>query len=59
MLCLQSDIKPTLFGFGIEEDSTRASHYWEDKMNIGTSHEYGGERESLKIWSKDKTLIIR
>tara|TARA_R110002020_G_scaffold142120_3_gene314153 strand:+ start:362 stop:982 length:621 start_codon:yes stop_codon:yes gene_type:complete len=58
VLCLLDDITPTLFGFGIEEDSSSASHYWEDKGK-NTSHKYGDERERLKEWATEGLLVIK
>ncbi|SVB60257.1 uncharacterized protein METZ01_LOCUS213111 [marine metagenome] len=58
VLCLLDNIIPTLFGFGIEEDSNSASHYWEDKGK-NTSHQYGGERERLKEWATESLLVIK
>lgn len=58
-LCIMNGIKPTLFGFGLEEKSNKASHYWEDKNKISSSHGYNIEREFIKIWHEIENLLIR
>ena len=58
-VCIMNGLKPTLFGFGLVEDSNKASHYWEDKDKILSSHGYSLERENIKIWQETEKLLIR
>jgi len=58
-LCIMNEIKPTLFGFGLSEESKKASHYWEDKDKIISSHGYQLERKNIKIWQETKKLLIK
>ncbi len=56
-LCLMNNIRPTLFGFGFHEDDDKASHYWENKDKISSSHGYQLERKQLKLWNTQKKLF--
>jgi len=58
-LCIMNGIKPTLFGFGLDEDNQKASHYWEDKDKIISSHGYELERKNIIRWHEIKKLLIR
>ncbi len=58
-LCIMNGIKPTLFGFGLSEESNKASHYWEDKNKIISSHGYSLERENINRWQETGKLLIR
>tara|TARA_E500000331_G_scaffold274391_1_gene266586 strand:+ start:4654 stop:5286 length:633 start_codon:yes stop_codon:yes gene_type:complete len=58
-MCIMNGLKPTLFGFGLGEDSNKASHYWEDKDKILSSHGYSLERENIKIWQETEKLLIK
>ena len=58
-ICIMNNIKPELFGFGLEEKDEKASHYWEDKEKIISSHGYRLERENIKKWHETKRLVIR
>ncbi len=58
-LCVMNGIKPTLFGFGLEEENQKASHYWENKNKIISSHGYKLERENIKKWHEIQKLLIR
>lgn len=58
-LCIMNNIKPTLFGFGLEERDEKASHYWEDKDRIISSHGYKLERENIKLWHETEKLLIK
>ena len=58
-LCIMNGIRPVLFGFGIYEDSDKASHYWENKDKIISSHGYKDERENIKIWHATGKLLIK
>ena len=58
-LCIMNNIKPTLFGFGLEEENKKASHYWENKEKIISSHGYKLERENIKKWHETEKLLIK
>jgi hypothetical protein len=58
-LCVMNDLKTTLFGFGLNEDSQKASHYWENKDKIISSHGYKLERENIKKWQAQGKLQIK
>ena len=48
--CLNRKFDIKLFGFGIEEDSSKSSHYYEDKpSNTAVGHNYMFERKILKL----------
>jgi len=58
-LCVMNGVKPTIFGFGLNEDSKKASHYWENKDKIISSHGYKLERENIRKWHETKRLLVR
>ena len=58
-LCIMNGIKPTLFGFGLTEDDEKASHYWENKDKIISSHGYKLERENVRKWHEIEKLLIK
>lgn len=58
-ICIMNNIKPELFGFGLEEKNEKASHYWENKDKIISSHGYQLERENIRKWHETKKLLIR
>lgn len=58
-LCIMNGIKPTLFGFGLKEDDEKASHYWENKDKIISSHGYKLERENIAKWHETEKLLIK
>ena len=58
-IAIMNGIKPTLFGFGLLESDNKASHYWENKDKIISSHGYGMERENIKKWQETEKLLIR
>ena len=58
-LCIMNGIKPTLFGFGLDEEDNKASHYWEDKNKILSSHGYNIERKNIKLWQETGKLLIK
>lgn len=58
-MSIMNGIKPTLFGFGLLELDNKASHYWENKNKIISSHGYGLERENIKKWQETGKLLIR
>ena len=58
-LCIMNGIKPTLFGFGLAEEDNKASHYWENKDKIISSHGYKLERQNIKNWNKAGKLLIK
>lgn len=58
-LCIMNNIKPTLFGFGLGEEDSMASHYWENKNKIISSHGYKLERENIRKWHETESLLIR
>ena len=58
-LCIMNGLKPTLFGFGLSEESEKASHYWENKDKIISSHGYKLERENIKRWQEIGKLLIK
>ena len=58
-MCIESDITPHLFGFGIDEPPENASHYWEKcKVAAGPCHRYSVEREMLREMESSKKVII-
>jgi len=58
-LCIMNEIYPTLFGFGFLEEDNKASHYWENKDKIISSHGYGLERKKISQWEKAGKLLIK
>lgn len=58
-LCIMNGITPTLFGFGVSEQHNKASHYWENKDNIISSHGYNLERENIRTWHETGKLVIK
>ena len=48
LTCIVSGIKPTLFGFDLEEDMTKRSHYYVQNWPIGGRHDFGKEHEIIK-----------
>jgi len=58
-ICIMNGIKPTVFGFGLAELKNKASHYWENKDKIISTHGYELERESIKRWQETGKLLIR
>ena len=58
-LCIMNGVKPTLFGFGLMEDDEKASHYWENKDKIISSHGYKIERENIGKWHEAEKLLIK
>ena len=58
-LCVANGIKPTIFGFGLEEEDDKASHYWEDKDKISSSHGYKLERQNIKKWHKEGKIFLK
>jgi len=58
-MCVESDITPHLFGFGVDEPPENATHYWEkDKVKAGFTHRYSVEREMLREMESNKKVII-
>lgn len=55
-ICLQSGIKPSLYGFGIEE--TGMTHYWEQRDNQTPFHSFNPERELLKKWKANQRIHL-
>ena len=58
-LCVMNNIKPVLFGFGLCEENEKASHYWENKDKIISSHGYQLERENIRKWHETEKLLIK
>ena len=58
-ISIMNGIKPTLFGFGLLESDDKASHYWENKDKIISSHGYELERENIKKWQETGKLLIK
>ena len=58
-MVIMNGIKPTLFGFGLLESANKASHYWENKDRIISSHGYRLERENIKKWQETGKLLIK
>lgn len=58
-LCVISGIKPILYGFGLDEEDNKASHYWEDKDKISSSHGYKLERKNIKKWRKEGKVFLK
>jgi len=58
-MCVESDIIPHLFGFGVDEPPENATHYWEkDKVKAGPCHRYSVERDMLREMEVNKKVII-
>ena len=55
-LCINSGIRPNLYGFGIEE--TEMTHYWEKRDNKTPYHAFSPERELLKSWHKRNKIDL-
>ena len=45
---ITSKIKPTLFGFDLNEDMSRRSHYYIKNWPIGGRHDFKKEHEIIK-----------
>jgi len=48
-LCIVAGIKPSLFGFDIDESDQTRSHYWEARSGAGPCHKVSYEKEFLKL----------
>jgi len=58
-MCIESDITPHLFGFGVDEPPENATHYWEEcKVAAGPCHRYSVERDMLREMEANKKVII-
>ena len=58
-MCIESDITPHLFGFGVDEPPENATHYWEkDKVKAGPCHTYSLERDMLREMEANKKVTI-
>ena len=58
-MCVESNITPQLFGFGVDEPPENATHYWEKcKVAAGPCHRYSVEREMLIEMESSKKVII-
>ena len=59
LTCIVSGIKPTLFGFDLEEDMTKRSHYYVQNWPIGGRHDFGKEHEIIKDLLKKNLLFYK
>jgi len=55
--CIASGLKPTLYGFDINEDMENRSHYYMDGFPIGRKHNLEEEHKIIKLL-KDKNLLF-
>ena len=53
--CLNRDLDITICGYGIDQPSSIAPHYWEEK-NYASSHDYNCERSIITLFL-EKNLI--
>ena len=56
-LCVVSGINPRLFGFDMEQTSSR-SHYWEERPPAGSCHGVNEEKELLKYLYETNKITI-
>ena len=56
LICISSGIKPSLFGFDINEDMSKRSFYWRDNHPIGKIHDLHTEHIIINMLLK-KDLI--
>lgn len=56
-LCVLSGLKPELFGFDIDQESSR-SHYWEQRPPAGVCHNVNKEKELLLFLEEHEKIII-
>jgi hypothetical protein len=57
-ILIQNNYKPTLYGFGINEDD-KPTHYWETLTHESTFHNLSKEREIIKSWAEENKIIIK
>lgn len=55
-LCIQADIVPHVFGFGVYENGI--SHYFEERDNKSNCHNYNPERDALKRWYQEGKIKL-
>jgi len=56
-ILISNNIKPTLYGFGLNE-SDKPTHYWENLTHNSIHHNLNKEREVIKKWlEKDKIIV--
>ncbi len=57
-ILIQNNYKPTLYGFGLNEDD-KPTHYWEKLNHKSTFHNLNKEREIIKKWLEEDKIIIK
>jgi len=58
LTCIVSGIKPTLFGFDLEEDMSKRSHYYIKNWPIGGRHDFEIEHKIIKELLANNLLNI-
>lgn len=56
LLCVVSGLKPTLYGFGIDEEER--THYWEDRPGAGDCHKISVDTQILLDLEKENKIVI-
>ena len=59
LLCIISGIKPTLFGFDLNENMNDRSHYWETPGKVGNRHDLTLEHNILKKFLKYNMIVVK
>lgn len=57
-ILISNNFKPTLYGFGINEDDN-PTHYWEKLKHKSTYHNLGKERKIIKKWVEEGKVKIK
>ena len=56
-LCICSGVKPDVYGFGVNE-GTNITHYWEDRENTSSCHNYTAEREIILSLEREGKIVL-